>query len=164
MWFANITLYPLGQSFWLFLSQLLSKATVKILDCSEGKVLPHFYTANRSVCASKYVLHFNGKYRVWRILSTYSSSRLEKSSRCAENHFKIQVLCWLPLLLLSLLSPLLRRIFQTEEMLGCPPPQLLNVTKASALQVLKETTKRRVFKKFSFRSRYFPRVKKNVGL
>ena len=42
--------YSLGQSFWLFLSQLLSKATVKILDCSEGKVLPHFYTANRSVC------------------------------------------------------------------------------------------------------------------
>ena len=26
-----------------FAPQLLSKATVKILDCSEGKVLPHFY-------------------------------------------------------------------------------------------------------------------------
>ena len=47
---------------------------------------------------SKYVLHFNGKYRVWRILlrAAYSSSRrLEKSSRCAENHFKFR-LCAIP--------------------------------------------------------------------
>ena len=59
------------------------------------------------------------------------------------------------------LSPLLRRIFQTEEMLGCPPPQLLNVTKASALQVLKETTKRRVLKIFLFGQDISPGFKKN---
>ena len=85
---------------------------------------------------SKYVLHFNGKYRVWRILLRAAYSSRVEGWKNPRDVLKTTLNSGCVLSLASLAASeadlsAKRRCF----------PQLLNVTKASTVVVLKETTK-----------------------